>query len=100
VNTRADLLSASDVLEEAALDKYSFVRDAYLQRRQSMVEDDDNAAKPAPKSSESGPLPLAFKGAVMPTPTVPAELWFDAANQRASAAKAGKGATTASASSL
>ena len=33
VNTRANLLSASDVLEGAALDKYSFVRNAYLQRR-------------------------------------------------------------------
>jgi phospholipid-binding lipoprotein MlaA len=33
VNTRANLLNASDVLEGAALDKYSFVRNAYLQRR-------------------------------------------------------------------
>jgi phospholipid-binding lipoprotein MlaA len=33
INTRANLLNASDVLEGAALDKYSFVRNAYLQRR-------------------------------------------------------------------
>ena len=33
VNTRANLLGASDVLTDAALDKYSFVRNAYLQRR-------------------------------------------------------------------
>ena len=32
VDTRADLLSASRVLEQAALDRYSFVRDAFLQR--------------------------------------------------------------------
>jgi phospholipid-binding lipoprotein MlaA len=81
VNTRADLLSAGDVLEEAALDKYSFVRDAYLQRRQGMVEDDDNAAKPN-KGASAEPLPLAFKGAVIPANPVPAELWFDQANQR------------------
>jgi phospholipid-binding lipoprotein MlaA len=39
VQTRADLLGASRVLEEAALDKYVFQRDAYLQRRRSLVYD-------------------------------------------------------------
>ncbi len=34
---RADLLGASRLLEEAALDKYSFERDAYLQRRRSLI---------------------------------------------------------------
>ena len=34
---RADLLDASRILEEAALDKYVFQRDAYLQRRRSLV---------------------------------------------------------------
>lgn len=38
VDTRAGLLRAGSVLEGAALDKYSFTRDAYLQRRQSQVE--------------------------------------------------------------
>lgn len=39
VDTRADLLSASRVLSEAALDPYAFIRDAYLQRRESLVHD-------------------------------------------------------------
>lgn len=39
VDTRAGLLSASKVLEEAALDEYLFTRDAYLQRRQDRVYD-------------------------------------------------------------
>jgi phospholipid-binding lipoprotein MlaA len=39
VDTRADLLNASRVLDEAALDPYSFVRDAYLQKRNSDVYD-------------------------------------------------------------
>jgi phospholipid-binding lipoprotein MlaA len=39
VRTRAGLFKAEGVLEEAALDKYSFIRDAWLQRRQSMVYD-------------------------------------------------------------
>ena len=39
VQTRADLLEASRILEQAALDKYTFQRDAYLQRRRSLVYD-------------------------------------------------------------
>ncbi|HEX6295643.1 MAG TPA: VacJ family lipoprotein [Burkholderiales bacterium] len=39
VQTRADLLGASRVLGEAALDRYVFQRDAYLQRRRSLVYD-------------------------------------------------------------
>ena len=39
VNTRAELLEASRILEEAALDKYVFQRDAFLQRRRSLIYD-------------------------------------------------------------
>jgi phospholipid-binding lipoprotein MlaA len=39
VDTRASLLGASTLLEEIALDRYTFVRDAYLQRRKSMIYD-------------------------------------------------------------
>jgi phospholipid-binding lipoprotein MlaA len=38
-NLRAELLEASRILEEAALDKYVFQRDAYLQRRRNLVYD-------------------------------------------------------------
>jgi phospholipid-binding lipoprotein MlaA len=41
LDTRAALLRAGDTLEEAALDKYSFTRDAFLQRRRSAVYDGD-----------------------------------------------------------
>lgn len=37
VNARAQFLEQDKTLEEAALDKYEFVRDAYLQRRTSLV---------------------------------------------------------------
>lgn len=37
VNSRANLLNASDLLDDVALDKYSFLRDAYLQRRQALL---------------------------------------------------------------
>jgi len=66
---RATLLDASDLLEEAALDRYAFIRDGYLQRRESRVydggsppgkdrpeQDDDRLANveaaPKPVSSE------------------------------------------------
>ena len=39
VDTRAKLLKAENILDEAALDKYSFIREAYLQRRQNLVFD-------------------------------------------------------------
>lgn len=39
VDRRADLLIAGDILEEAALDPYSALRDAYLQRRRALVHD-------------------------------------------------------------
>jgi phospholipid-binding lipoprotein MlaA len=39
VQTRTDLLEASRILEEAALDKYVFTRDAFLQRRRNLVYD-------------------------------------------------------------
>jgi len=39
IDRRADLLKATDLLDEAALDPYSFTRDAYLQRRRAKVYD-------------------------------------------------------------
>ncbi|EKS72367.1 MULTISPECIES: VacJ family lipoprotein [Caballeronia] len=43
VNVRANLLGATDVLADAALDKYSFVRNAYLQRRQYLISGGDGS---------------------------------------------------------
>lgn len=40
VDLRANFLGAGDVLDQAALDKYSFARDVYLQRRRSLIEQD------------------------------------------------------------
>lgn len=39
VDTRAALLKASSMLEEASLDVYTFTRDAFLQRRRSVIYD-------------------------------------------------------------
>jgi phospholipid-binding lipoprotein MlaA len=37
INTRANLLEASDLRDEAAVDPYTFTREAYLQRRQFLI---------------------------------------------------------------
>lgn len=43
VDLRASLLRAGEVLDQAALDKYSFTRDAYLQRRGAVLESNGDA---------------------------------------------------------
>jgi phospholipid-binding lipoprotein MlaA len=51
VDKRAQLLGAGRVLDGAALDKYTFVRDAYLQRRRNQVYDGNPPdEEPAPAS--------------------------------------------------
>jgi phospholipid-binding lipoprotein MlaA len=49
VRTRASLLQAEGVLDQAALDRYTFIRDAWLQRRRSQVYDGN---PPRPKEEE------------------------------------------------
>ena len=39
IQERAQLLKSENVLEQAALDRYTFIRDAWLQRRRSQVYD-------------------------------------------------------------
>ena len=55
ISKRADLLDASRILEEAALDKYVFQRDAYLQRRRSQIYDGNppRSARQLPPRAES-----------------------------------------------
>lgn len=52
VDQRATVLDASNLLEDAALDRYEFIRDGYLQRRQSRVLDTDKAQVRAEKVQE------------------------------------------------
>jgi phospholipid-binding lipoprotein MlaA len=55
IDERSDLLKAGTMLEEAALDRYSFTRDAYLQRRRSVIYDgnppEDNGGEISPTSA-------------------------------------------------
>jgi phospholipid-binding lipoprotein MlaA len=59
ISDRANLLPADKVVEEAALDKYSYMRDAYLQRRRNLIHD-GNPPRDVEASADIEPLaPLA-----------------------------------------
>lgn len=47
IDTRANLLAAETFLDEAALDRYSFLRDTYLQRREYLIYDGNPPASSA-----------------------------------------------------
>ena len=72
---RADLLDASRILEEAALDKYAFQRDAYLQRRRSLIRDGIPAAPAAPRAgTETSESQSALALGDVPNTGVPANV--------------------------
>ena len=62
VDLRAGLLGAGRLLEDAALDKYTFTRDVYLQRRRGLVRDD--AEPQSSPAEERYDLPEPDKSAV------------------------------------
>jgi phospholipid-binding lipoprotein MlaA len=72
VNTRARLLRASDLFDEVAIDKYTFTREAYTQRRRSQVYDGNppdeeeeadpkDVTKDSDKTAPKEPAPAAEK---------------------------------------
>jgi len=69
VNTRAGLLAAGRLLEDIALDKYTFIRDAYLQRRRSLTLDGDESQPEDPSKDDPETLP---EGGPSPKPAAPA----------------------------
>ncbi len=85
IDTRAGLLGASQMLDELAFDRYTFMRDAYITRRRSLVYDgnppempdqydsDDSKTAPAPAgAASSANTSSAASGAVMAAAPVPA----------------------------
>ncbi|MFG6455337.1 VacJ family lipoprotein [Roseateles sp. BYS96W] len=67
INTRANFLRAGEMLEGIALDKYTFYRDAYLQRRGSF-DDDDEVEVLVPGSAASAPAEPAVAASAPPPP--------------------------------
>jgi phospholipid-binding lipoprotein MlaA len=81
VNTRANFLRAGEMLEGIALDKYTFYRDAYLQRRGSFDDDEEvevlvpgNAASAPTSAAPAAPAASAPDAAAsVPAARMPAE---------------------------
>jgi len=73
ISKRADLLDASRILEEAALDKYVFQRDAFLQRRRSQIHDGNPppAAREVPRAESETVEPQAQPAAQVAPQPVP-----------------------------
>lgn len=56
VDQRASLLDASNLMEEAALDRYEFIRDGWLQRRESRIHDGDGPSKGSSNGGDEKPM--------------------------------------------
>jgi phospholipid-binding lipoprotein MlaA len=67
VDKRAALLDASNLLEDAALDRYEFIRDGYLQQRQSKI--DDGESRPEPQRKDDAPASPDPAGAGVKPPS-------------------------------
>ncbi len=76
VRVRANLLENEQLLEQAGLDPYSFMRDAYLSYRQSQVydghpprpqyEDDEEDTPPPPPKPQAVPAPAPGASSAVP----------------------------------
>ncbi|WP_419187154.1 VacJ family lipoprotein [Cupriavidus necator] len=78
VDVRTNLLGATDLLKLAALDRYAFVRDGYLQRRRNLLgestalpdygDDEDSGEAAAPAAAPATPAAPAAPAAPAGTP--------------------------------
>lgn len=55
INTRSNLLPTTQLLDQVALDRYTFIRDTWLQRRRSQVNDETPSAEDDEGESMSRP---------------------------------------------
>jgi phospholipid-binding lipoprotein MlaA len=77
IDQRATVLEASNLFEEAALDRYEFIRDGFMQRRESQVFDGENERSEDAPQQDAQPAPAATPDApasntqVVPEPASP-----------------------------
>lgn len=109
VSARSDMLGATNILEQAALDKYSFVRDAYTQQRRSALGadtstppalpnygDEDESATPAAPGAASEAAPASGAQGLSSAPSAAAAASAPAAAQPASGPAVPSAASTPS----
>ena len=61
IDARSQLFSAEKIVDEAALDRYSYLRDAYLQRRRSLIFD-GNPPREKEDASDAGSADRFVRG--------------------------------------
>ena len=61
IDKRTELLDATDLVDEASLDPYAFMRDAYLQRRENLVKDNTASKEPIKDDFEESAEPDSKK---------------------------------------
>lgn len=77
VDQRATALNATNLLEDIALDRYTFIRGAYLQRRESQVNDGVEPGKPeadkpvGPQTDAMPSMPAADTAVAVDAPVEP-----------------------------
>ncbi len=80
VDQRANLLDAGSLLEDAALDRYEFIRDGYLQRRESQIYDGESGPRKGKKQKDdadvkpASPTAAAETSAPVSSESAPKEL--------------------------
>ncbi len=107
VSARSDMLGATNILQQAALDKYSFVRDAYTQQRQAALGadsatppalpnygDEDDGTTPAAAAGASEAAPASGASAAAAPAVAPASASTPAVSQPASGAAVPAAAST------
>lgn len=72
VSQRSSLLRAGAVLEQAALDKYSFTRDAHLQRRRAEIYSAEDPRREVPPALPDEPADAAPAPGAVPAGQTPA----------------------------
>ena len=87
VDTRANLLDVSRLAEEAALDNYAYVRDAYLQRRRSLIYDGN--PPPEPESDKTNPPPDSEPAKTNPPAELAPDKKSESGDSKDAAARAG-----------
>jgi phospholipid-binding lipoprotein MlaA len=79
VDQRAVYLDASNLMEEAALDRYEFIRDGYLQQRQNKVFDGETSRQEAKEAAradakDAEPTAASIRAAYADDPAPPAKV--------------------------
>lgn len=83
LNTRTNLLQAGSLVDQVALDRYSFIRDAYLSRRRDALYD----GAPPMETFDDDDVPPPPSAAASAAPAAPAAPAASAASAASAAAK-------------